>query len=360
MSGLVVAGINIRRDAEGRYCLNDLHRAAGGEKRHGPSYWLANAQTHELIAELSDAGNPVTPLQGDSGNPLSVQRGGTEQGTYAAKELVYAYAMWISAAFHLKVIRSYDALVTAPALPNFNDPVAAARAWADAAERERQASEALAVAAPKAQALDRIAAADGSLSVTDAAKVLQAKPADLFGWLHVHGWIFRRGGKGAWRARQEKLDAGLLMHKAMVVTVAGRRAVRAQRRLRRLRTVAPPLLDTAGERIRYARVTMGLSQAQFADAVSRESGCRITKAAVSKWENNLTGLPQAENLLAVERVTGYPVDWLVRGGPEPERLGEVSDTDRLVEAVHVTPAGLAALAGLLGADVRQMALLVHA
>lgn len=251
-----------------------------------------------------------------------------------------------------------EARAAAPALPNFNDPVAAARAWADAAERERQASEALAVAAPKAQALDRIAAADGSLSVTDAAKVLQAKPADLFGWLHVHGWIFRRGGKGAWRARQEKLDAGLLMHKAMVVTVAGRRAVRARRRLRRLRTVAPPLLDTAGERIRYARVTMGLSQAQFAAAVSRESGCRITKAAVSKWENNLTGLPQAENLLAAERVTGYPVDWLVRGGPEPERLGEVSDTDRLVEAVHVTPAGLAALAGLLGADVRQMALLM--
>ena len=58
------------------------------------------------------------------------------------------------------------------------------------------------------------------------AEVLQAKPADLFGWLHAHGWVFRRGSKGAWRARQEKLDAGLLMHKAMVVTEAGRRVVR--------------------------------------------------------------------------------------------------------------------------------------
>lgn len=44
-------------------------------------------------------------------DPVIVLQGGFVQGTYVVKELVYAYAMWISAAFHLHVIRAYDALV---------------------------------------------------------------------------------------------------------------------------------------------------------------------------------------------------------------------------------------------------------
>ncbi|MEM8013608.1 KilA-N domain-containing protein [Morganella morganii] len=101
MSNLIIVdGINVRRDMAGRYCLNDLHRAAGGEERHKPPYWLRNAQTEQLIAELQIC---------DSGTqPVNVLRGGTEQGTYVCKELVYAYAMWISPSFNLKVIRTFD------------------------------------------------------------------------------------------------------------------------------------------------------------------------------------------------------------------------------------------------------------
>jgi hypothetical protein len=128
---LRIADTAIRIDAEGRFCLNDLHRAAGGEKRHQPSDWLRWGATCDLIAELSIPGNP-----GDKQNqPVAVRAGApqTGGGTFACKELVYAYAMWISSAFSLKVIRAYDELVTrrapAPALPDFTDPAAAAIAW---------------------------------------------------------------------------------------------------------------------------------------------------------------------------------------------------------------------------------------
>ena len=107
------AGTDIRRDAEGRYCLNDCHKAAGESPAKRPNYWANNAQTKDLIAELTSAGNPALPLQSTAG--------GSAPGTYAVKELVYASAMWISPSFHLQVIRAFDGLVTgvipAPAHP---------------------------------------------------------------------------------------------------------------------------------------------------------------------------------------------------------------------------------------------------
>jgi anti-repressor protein len=108
VSALVVANTTIRQDADGRYCLNDLHRAAGGEQRHRPAYWLENQQTKELAAEISNESKAGIPA-------LAVVHGGAGRGTYVAKELVYAYAMWISPKFHLQVIRAYDAMVTGAA-----------------------------------------------------------------------------------------------------------------------------------------------------------------------------------------------------------------------------------------------------
>jgi len=111
---------SFRRDADGRYCLNDLHRAAGGAKKHTPSRWLRNQQTQELAQEISRT----------QFRALVSINGGTQQGVYACRELVIAYAAWISPAFHLKVLQVFLA-ATAPARQALARPQPAymAEAW---------------------------------------------------------------------------------------------------------------------------------------------------------------------------------------------------------------------------------------
>lgn len=103
---IAIADVVVRQDSKGRYNLNDFHRAAGEENRHRPSLWADNQQAKDLAAEIAQE-------TGKAGIPaLVLQRGGRAPGTYACRELVYAYAMWISPAFHLKVIRTFDKAVT--------------------------------------------------------------------------------------------------------------------------------------------------------------------------------------------------------------------------------------------------------
>lgn len=84
------------RQLDGLYSLNDLHRASGGNPSHRPGNFLQIDQTKALVAEIETAGIPAVST-----------REGRNGGTYACRELVIAYAAWISAAFHLKVIRVF-------------------------------------------------------------------------------------------------------------------------------------------------------------------------------------------------------------------------------------------------------------
>ena len=95
------------------YSLNDLHRASGQADKHKPSNFLRNEQTQELIQAIESENQIAyhTVKGGDSKT--------TKQGTFVCREIVIAYAMWISAKFSLEVIRAFDNLNTGaiPCLP---------------------------------------------------------------------------------------------------------------------------------------------------------------------------------------------------------------------------------------------------
>lgn len=95
----VIEQAPIRRDQEGRYCLNDLHRAAGGEKRYSPNYFINLDSTKELATAIANTGNPVI-------DPIDLSRG-RYGGTYVHEDLAIDYAAWISPVFKLKVYRAF-------------------------------------------------------------------------------------------------------------------------------------------------------------------------------------------------------------------------------------------------------------
>ena len=71
---------------------------SAGLDKNRPVKFLRLEQTKDLINEIS-----TCP---DMDNPVETKRG---IGTWVCKELVYAYAIWISPKFHLQVIRAFDA-----------------------------------------------------------------------------------------------------------------------------------------------------------------------------------------------------------------------------------------------------------
>lgn len=101
---------------------------------------------------------------------------------------------------------------TSPAI-DLNDPAWLRGQLLSYTERVIALEETVATQKPKVEALERIAEADGSLCITDAAKTLQLQPNVLFKWLDANGWTYVRPGTASRLAYQLKMNAGYLTHK---------------------------------------------------------------------------------------------------------------------------------------------------
>lgn len=103
MSKLVINGTEISTDSDGRFSLNDLHKASGGKSKHQPSYFIRNSNVIE-VAEILN-------LQKSGVKAIERKAGRYNGGTWVCKELVYKYAMWVNAKFEVQVIQTFDSVV---------------------------------------------------------------------------------------------------------------------------------------------------------------------------------------------------------------------------------------------------------
>jgi phage antirepressor YoqD-like protein/phage regulator Rha-like protein len=94
-----------------------------------------------------------------------------------------------------------------------NDPAIMRQILLGYTEKVLALEETVKEQAPKAAALDRIATANGSMNITAAAKHLQLRPKDLFGWLSANKWIYRRNGNKSYLAYQNRIQQGVMEHK---------------------------------------------------------------------------------------------------------------------------------------------------
>lgn len=137
---------------------------------------------------------------------------------YHTEVLVTGYDLKRRAA----VIRRWYDLETGKAKPSIdpmvalNDPAFLRDALISYTEKVIHLEHQVKEMKPDVDALTRIAKAEGSLCVTDAAKQLQVNPKSLFDLMSHSKWIYRRLGT-AWIAYQDKIQQGLLEHKVTVV-----------------------------------------------------------------------------------------------------------------------------------------------
>ncbi|MGN6580175.1 MAG: phage antirepressor KilAC domain-containing protein [Bordetella sp.] len=111
----------------------------------------------------------------------------------------------------LASIRSGEGVYVPQSLPD------ALRLAADLAESNTRLETTLRHQAPKAQAYERLTAAEGSMCITDAAKALNLPPRKLFAWLQTNKWVYRRAGGERLIAYQVAIMRGLLEHGARTI-----------------------------------------------------------------------------------------------------------------------------------------------
>lgn len=166
------------------------------------------------MERLAARGVITLPPLAEVSNPRSGPR--TISVYLVGKRDSYVVVAQMSPEFTARLVDRWQELEAqaAPAIPNFADPVAAARAWADAKEVEQTAVAALALAAPKVDFVDRYVQAEGLKGFREVAKLLKVNEAEFSQFLQDHKVMYRLAGRMT--PYQCHIDAGRFVVRAGV------------------------------------------------------------------------------------------------------------------------------------------------
>lgn len=106
----------------------------------------------------------------------------------------------------LKKLKGLEGPRVIATLPDFSNPAAAARAWAEQFELQQQANQALAIAAPKVEFVDKYVESTGLKGFRQTAKLLGANEARFREFLLDKKIMYRMGGE--WQAHAQHINAG--------------------------------------------------------------------------------------------------------------------------------------------------------
>lgn len=169
----------------------------------------------QSIDRLVQRGTIVQPPVGDEQNNDSLGRARTESVYHLSKRDSFVVVAQLSPEFTARLVDRWQELED-QVDGRFRIPANYAEALQVAADQAKESQRLQLLVdhqAPKVAAINRLAAACGSICITDAAKHLQMRPAQLFDWMQQNRWIYRRSGSTRWIAREPRITSGLLIHK---------------------------------------------------------------------------------------------------------------------------------------------------
>jgi phage regulator Rha-like protein/phage antirepressor YoqD-like protein len=202
-------------DGEAR--TTSMALAEGTERDHATVIRLVR----DNLADLEDFGLLDFKSESTGGRPTEVAHLNEQQATLL---LTYMRNNPAVRLFKKALVKAFyemrAALQQRDPMAALNDPEAMRGLLLTYSERVIALEEQNEALKPQVEAYERIAVADGSMCVTDAAKHLQVRPKDLFDYLKSHGWIYKRAGAKSYVGYQSKTQQGLLEHKVTTVLAA--------------------------------------------------------------------------------------------------------------------------------------------